>query len=65
MQRQVRAVSCSYQHNVTNIERRGEGDPVNNLQRPRVALTLGDPAGVGPELIANLLARHDLLERVS
>jgi 4-hydroxythreonine-4-phosphate dehydrogenase len=28
---------------------------------PRVALTLGDPAGIGPELIARLLARPDTL----
>ena len=26
---------------------------------PVVALTLGDPAGIGPELIAKLLARPD------
>ena len=32
-------------------------------QKPTVALTLGDPAGIGPELIAKLLARRDLLER--
>jgi len=29
--------------------------------RPRVALTLGDPAGVGPELAARLLARPESL----
>jgi len=28
---------------------------------PVVALTLGDPAGIGPELIARLLARSDLM----
>src|SRR5512145_2493132 len=27
--------------------------------RPVVALTLGDPAGIGPELVARLLARPD------
>ena len=27
--------------------------------RPRVAITLGDPAGVGPELIARLLSRRE------
>lgn len=31
--------------------------PPNTL--PRVALTLGDPAGIGPELVARLLARHE------
>jgi len=31
--------------------------------RPRVALTLGDPAGVGPELAAKLLARPENLEK--
>ena len=29
-------------------------------QRPVVALTLGDPAGIGPELIARLLAQPEL-----
>jgi 4-hydroxythreonine-4-phosphate dehydrogenase len=28
-----------------------------------VALTLGEPAGIGPELIAKLLARRDVIER--
>ena len=32
-------------------------------QKPTVALTLGEPAGIGPELIAKLLARRDLIER--
>jgi 4-hydroxythreonine-4-phosphate dehydrogenase len=32
-------------------------------QKPTVALTLGDPAGIGPELIAKLLARGDVIER--
>src|ERR1700755_73429 len=32
-------------------------------QKPTVALTLGDPAGIGPELIAKLLARGDVTER--
>ena len=30
-------------------------------RRPRIALTLGDPAGVGPELAAKLLARTETL----
>jgi 4-hydroxythreonine-4-phosphate dehydrogenase len=30
-------------------------------QRPVVAITLGDPAGIGPELVARLLARQDLM----
>jgi 4-hydroxythreonine-4-phosphate dehydrogenase len=29
-------------------------------QRPTVALTCGDPAGIGPELVAKLLAREDV-----
>ena len=33
------------------------------LAKPTVALTLGDPAGIGPELIAKLLARRDVIER--
>ena len=32
-------------------------------QKPTVALTLGDPAGIGPELMAKLLARGDVIER--
>jgi 4-hydroxythreonine-4-phosphate dehydrogenase len=31
-------------------------------KKPTVALTLGDPAGIGPELMAKLLARSDVLE---
>ena len=38
-------------------------DLVNVSQRPTVALTLGDPAGIGPELMAKLLARRDVIER--
>lgn len=39
------------------------GAPINLLQqtqihRPRIAVTLGDPAGIGPELIAKLLNNH-------
>lgn len=33
--------------------------------RPRIALTLGDPAGVGPELAARLLADPDNLAKAS
>jgi 4-hydroxythreonine-4-phosphate dehydrogenase len=32
-------------------------------QKPTVALTLGDPAGIGPELMAKLLARGDVIQR--
>jgi 4-hydroxythreonine-4-phosphate dehydrogenase len=32
-------------------------------QKPTVALTLGDPAGIGPELTAKLLARRDVIEQ--
>lgn len=32
---------------------------------PVVALTLGDPAGIGPELIARLLARTDLMAQAN
>ena len=31
--------------------------------RPTVALTLGDPAGIGPELIAKLVARGELMRQ--
>jgi 4-hydroxythreonine-4-phosphate dehydrogenase len=31
-------------------------------QKPTVALTLGDPAGIGPELMAKLLARRDVIQ---
>ncbi|MGW8527964.1 MULTISPECIES: 4-hydroxythreonine-4-phosphate dehydrogenase PdxA [Nocardiopsidaceae] len=32
------------------------------ITRPRVAITLGDPAGIGPELIAGLLSRRENTE---
>lgn len=32
-------------------------------QRPRIAMVLGDPAGIGPELIAKLLADPDTAAR--
>jgi 4-hydroxy-L-threonine phosphate dehydrogenase PdxA len=35
---------------------------MSTTPRPRIALTLGDPAGVGPELAAKLLARPSTLE---
>ncbi len=34
---------------------------MNNSPKPTVALTLGDPAGIGPELIAKLLTRRDVI----
>ena len=37
----------------------------DNSTRPVVALTLGDPAGIGPELIARLLARSDVREQAN
>lgn len=33
--------------------------------RPRIAVTFGDPAGIGPELAARLLTRVETLERAS
>src|ERR1700761_8066585 len=36
-----------------------------DLTKPAVALTLGDPAGIGSELMAKLLVRHDLLKRAN
>ncbi|QKQ46530.1 MULTISPECIES: 4-hydroxythreonine-4-phosphate dehydrogenase PdxA [Achromobacter] len=38
---------------------------MNMQQKPVVALTLGDPAGIGPELIARLLARPDATQRAN
>ena len=38
-------------------------DLVTVSQKPTVALTLGEPAGIGPELMAKLLARRDAIER--
>ncbi len=35
-------------------------NPTSSASRPVVALTLGDPAGIGPELIAKLLAKPDV-----
>lgn len=34
-------------------------------QKPVVALTLGDPAGIGPELIARLLAQPEVTQRAN
>jgi 4-hydroxythreonine-4-phosphate dehydrogenase len=36
---------------------------LNHLLKPTVALTLGDPSGIGPELIAKLLTRGDVIEQ--
>lgn len=36
---------------------------MNSPARPVVALTLGDPAGIGPELMAKLLARHETADQ--
>ena len=36
-------------------------DLLNNSSKPTVALTLGDPAGIGPELIAKLFTRRDVI----
>lgn len=33
-----------------------------NIDKPVVAVTLGDPAGIGPELVARLLARRETLD---
>ena len=33
------------------------------MSTPPLGLTLGDPAGIGPEICARLLAREDLPER--
>ncbi|MFT5199664.1 MAG: 4-hydroxythreonine-4-phosphate dehydrogenase [Planctomycetota bacterium] len=32
--------------------------------RPYIALTMGDPAGIGPEIVTKVLARQDLRERM-
>jgi 4-hydroxythreonine-4-phosphate dehydrogenase len=34
---------------------------LNHSRKPTVALTLGDPSGIGPELIAKLLTRRDVI----
>src|ERR1700743_3154914 len=36
---------------------------MNPSHKPTVALTLGDPAGIGPELMAKLLARREVIEQ--
>ncbi|WP_273402676.1 4-hydroxythreonine-4-phosphate dehydrogenase PdxA [Actinobacillus porcinus] len=35
------------------------------MQKPTVAMVLGDPAGVGPELVAKLLAKSELREKAN
>jgi 4-hydroxythreonine-4-phosphate dehydrogenase len=42
-----------------------ERDCVKTIELPVVALTLGDPAGIGPELIAKLMARADLMSQAN
>jgi len=32
----------------------------NSQRKPRIAITMGDPCGIGPEIIAAALGRHDL-----
>ena len=38
---------------------------MNHSPKPTVALTLGDPSGIGPELIAKLLTRSDVISRAN
>jgi 4-hydroxythreonine-4-phosphate dehydrogenase len=38
---------------------------LNHSPKPTVALTLGDPSGIGPELIAKLLTRSDVISRAN
>lgn len=38
---------------------------MNNAELPVVALTLGDPAGIGPELIARLLGQTDACQQAN
>jgi 4-hydroxythreonine-4-phosphate dehydrogenase len=38
---------------------------VKPSEKPAVVITLGDPAGIGPELIAKLLARQDVVARAT
>src|ERR1035437_10071697 len=33
---------------------------VNILKRFKIAITMGDPAGVGPEIIVKMFAKHDI-----
>ena len=35
----------------------------NEFHRPRIAVTLGDAAGIGPELIAKILSKRENLEK--
>jgi 4-hydroxythreonine-4-phosphate dehydrogenase len=38
---------------------------LNHPPKPTVALTLGDPSGIGPELIAKLLTRSDVISHAN
>ncbi|HEY9270419.1 MAG TPA: 4-hydroxythreonine-4-phosphate dehydrogenase PdxA, partial [Achromobacter sp.] len=38
---------------------------MSTQQKPVIALTLGDPAGIGAELIARLLARPEATQRAN
>lgn len=35
------------------------------MTKSTVALTLGDPAGIGPELVAKLLAKQNIREKAN
>ena len=40
-------------------------EPLHSSAKPVVALTMGDPAGIGPELIAKLLVRNDVIRQAT
>src|SRR5215211_4785511 len=36
---------------------------MSDITRPLLAITMGDPAGIGPEIVLKALAQADVLER--
>ena len=47
---------------MTEILRKGG---ISNMKKPLVAVTLGDPAGIGPEIVVKTVADKDLFEEAN
>ena len=42
-----------------------KGGSISNMKKPLVAVTLGDPAGIGPEIVVKTVADKDLFEEAN
>ena len=43
--------------------RQRKADPMTGTTRPLLAITMGDPAGIGPEVVLKALAHADVFDR--